>query len=242
PPVIAKAFNPAGIPVNATTSLTFTITNPAGNPGALNGVAFSDTLPAGLTVADATATICGGTATTTAASGTIALSGATIAANNQCQFSVTVTATAVGLYTNVTGNVTSTNAGTGNAATANLAVAAPPTINKAFSVDRVAQNGTVFASFTISNPNDPTSNLTLTGVTFTDNFPGGMVVATPNALTNNCGGTGTAGAGSSTIPLTGGAIDPPPPPPVLPGRRRAVSPRLGPLSNAAGSCVVGVNL
>src|SRR6185312_10995409 len=88
PPSIAKAFNPTAIALNATTSLTFTITNPAANAVPLTGVAFTDTLPTGLTVANASATVCGGTLTTTAPTG-IALSGATIAAGAQCQFSVT---------------------------------------------------------------------------------------------------------------------------------------------------------
>src|SRR5262249_60269764 len=54
PPSIAKAFNPSNIALNATTSLTFTITNPAGNPDALTGVAFTDTLRTGLTQATGT--------------------------------------------------------------------------------------------------------------------------------------------------------------------------------------------
>src|SRR5262249_56200527 len=90
PPSIAKVFNPSTIALNATTSLTFTITNPAANVDPLTGVAFSDTLPTGLTVANASATVCGGTLTTTAPTG-IALTGATIAVNSQCQVSVTGT-------------------------------------------------------------------------------------------------------------------------------------------------------
>jgi uncharacterized repeat protein (TIGR01451 family) len=61
PPSIAKVFNPSNIALNATTSLTFTITNPAANAVSLTGVAFTDTLPTGLTVGNASATICGGT-------------------------------------------------------------------------------------------------------------------------------------------------------------------------------------
>src|SRR5205823_11997995 len=90
PPSIQKVFNPSTISLNATTSLTFTITNPAANTAALTGVGFTDTLPTGLTVANASATVCGGTLTTTAPTG-IALTGATINTNSQCQFSVTVT-------------------------------------------------------------------------------------------------------------------------------------------------------
>ena len=214
PPSIAKVFNPSSIALNATTSLTFTITNPAANTVALTGVAFTDTLPTGLTVANATSSVCGGTLTATAPTG-ISLTGATIAANGQCQFSVTVTGAASGQYTNTTGNVSSTNGGTGNTATANLTVATPPSIAKVFGATQIPLNGTTSLTFTIQNPN---TNLALTGVAFTDNLPAGLVVATPNALNNTCGGTATATAGTGVVSLSGGTIA------------------------ASGSCTVSVNV
>jgi len=202
PPSIAKQFNPSTIALNATTSLQFTITNPAANVDPLAGVAFTDTLPTGLTVANATATVCGGTLTTTAPTG-IALTGATIAVGGQCQFSVTVTGAASGQYTNTTGNVTSTNGGTGNTATANLTVASPPTIAKAFGAASIPLNGTTSLTLNITNPN---TNVALTGIAFTDNLPAGLVVATPNALNNTCGGTATASAGSGSVSLSAGTL------------------------------------
>ncbi|HWG50105.1 MAG TPA: hypothetical protein VN669_10450 [Candidatus Acidoferrales bacterium] len=202
PPSIAKVFNPAEIGLNATTSLTFTITNPAANTASLTGVAFTDTLPTGLTVASATATVCGGTLTTTAPTG-IALSGATIAANSQCQFSVTVTGAASGQYTNTTGNVTSTNGGTGNTASANLTVASPPAITKVFGATTIPLNGTTSLTFTIQNPN---TGLALTGLAFTDNLPAGLVVAPTPGLSNTCAGTATAAAGASSVTLSGGTL------------------------------------
>ena len=202
PPSIAKVFNPANIALNATTSLTFTITNPAANAVALTGVAFTDTLPTGLTVANASATVCGGTLTTTAPTG-IALTGATIAVNSQCQFSVTVTGAASGSYTNTTGNVTSTNGGTGNTASANLTVATPPTITKAFGAASIPLNGTTSLTFNITNPNTTTA---LTGIAFTDTLPAGLVIAPTPALSNTCGGTATAVAGSGSISLAGATL------------------------------------
>ena len=47
----------------------------------------------------------------------------------------------------------------------------------------------------------------MSALAFTDNFPGGMSVATTPALTNTCGGTVTGGtAGSTTLSLATGAI------------------------------------
>src|SRR5579884_233469 len=203
PPSIAKIFTPATIALNATTSLTFTITNPASNTVSLTGVAFTDTLPTGLTVASSTSTVCGGTLTTTAPTG-IALSDATIAANGQCQFSLTVTGAAAGAYTNTTSAVTSTNGGTGNTATANLTVTAPaPTITNTFGAASILVNTSTSLTFSIQNPN---TSLGLTGVAFTDALPAGLVVSTPSGLTSSCGGTTTAAAGSASIALVGGTL------------------------------------
>jgi uncharacterized repeat protein (TIGR01451 family) len=202
PPSIAKVFNPNTISLNATTSLTFTITNPGANPDPLTGVAFTDTLPTGLTVANASATVCGGTLTTTAPTG-IALSGATINTSSQCQFSVTVTGAVTGQYTNTTGAVTSTNGGTGNSASASLTVASPPTITKIFGAVTIPLNGTTSLTFTIQNPN---TGVTLTGVAFTDNLPAGLVVASTPNLNNTCGGTATVVAGAGSLSLSGGTL------------------------------------
>ena len=203
PPSIAKEFSPANIAINATTVLTFTITNP-NSTAALTGVAFSDTLPTGLTVANSSSSVCGGGTLTTTASNAINLSGAMVGAGASCTFAVTVTGTASGNYTNTTGAVTSDNGGPGNVASANLLVASPPTIVKSFSVASVPVNGSATLSFTIDNPN---TTLALTGVAFTDGLPAGLVVATPNGLTGSCGaGTITAVAGSSSIGLSGGTL------------------------------------
>jgi len=202
-PTITKAFNPTTIPLGATTSLTFTITNPAANPIALTGVGFTDNLPVGLQVASSSVSTCGGTLTTTLPTG-IVLSGATIAANSQCVFSVTVTGAFSGNYTNTTGTVSSTNGGTGNAATANLIVASPPAIAKAFNPTTIPQTGTTLLTFTLTNP--PANLFALTGVGFSDTLPLGLTVAS-SSIPNTCGtGTLTTTAATRTIVLTGGTI------------------------------------
>ena len=145
PPVISKAFADSAIPLDGTTSLSFTITNP--NVGvALTGVGFTDALPAGVVVATpdgGTGSCGGGTITAIAGSGSIGLVGAALPAGGTCTFAVDVTGTTLGPKVNTTSPVTSTNGGPGNAATARLAVGdtAAPEISKAFGDATIAVGG-----------------------------------------------------------------------------------------------------
>ena len=113
----------------------------------------------------------------------------------------------------------------------------PPTISKLFLPDTVAPNGTTLLSFTISNPNsDPNTNMTLSGIAFTDNLPAGLVIAAPNEISNDCGGTVTATPGSSSISLSGGTLAPAPP--LRPDHLETV-PSTNP---AAGACFITVKV
>jgi uncharacterized repeat protein (TIGR01451 family) len=208
PPSIAKAFSPNPIAVGGVSTLTFTVTNP--NSGlALNGIAFSDTFPAGLQVAatpNVTTTGCGSPTFAPAAGNTsVSFSGGAIAVSGTCTATVNVTATTTGAKVNTTGNVSSTNGGTGNTGSATLNVFAPPTITKAFSPTSIAVNGISTLTITITNPvGNPAG--AVTGVSVSDTFPAGLEVdATPGA-TNTCGGTFAPAATNTTINLTGGTI------------------------------------
>jgi uncharacterized repeat protein (TIGR01451 family) len=121
-PVIAKVFGAASIPLNGSTSLSFTITNP-NVASSLTNVAFTDTLPAGLVVStpNGLAGSCGGgVITATAGSGSILLAGATLAGSASCSFSVNVTGTSAG--TKVNAVTVNSDQGTGNTATASITV------------------------------------------------------------------------------------------------------------------------
>ena len=204
PPSIAKAFSPTIIATNATSTLTFTLTN--NNAAALTGAVFTDTYPAGLLNATTPAVTnsCGGSTTGGAAAGTnIGLTGGTIPANGTCTVSVIVTSAVNGSYANVSGAVSATNGGTGNMASATLIVAANPTIAKRFSPTTIATGGTSALTLTLSN----TSLTPLTGLAFNDSFPSGLTVAATPSLSNSCNGTITGGAASnSAINLSGGTL------------------------------------
>ena len=207
PPTLALSFAAPSVRLGGSIALSFTITNP--NPStALTGVGFAGTLPAGLVIATpngASATTCipPGTITATAGTSLISMAGVTLPPGTSCGFSINITANLAGLRsTGVTPG--SANGGSGSPATAALAVVAPPDIAKAFGAATVPTGGTTGLTITLTNP--AANTVALTGVGFTDPLPAGLVVATPNALVNTCGGTATAVAGSSSVKLTGGTV------------------------------------
>jgi uncharacterized repeat protein (TIGR01451 family) len=206
PPFIAKAFSPAAVGVGGVSRLTLTVTNPNGSR-AIVGTAFSDTYPANLVNAPVPNVVstCGGTLTGGLAGGNfIALSGASIPVNSNCTIAVDVVSAAAGSYVNTSGAVSSTDplVGTGNTATSTLTVVNKPTVSKAFSPSVVLIDGVATLSLTLTNA----APVALSGVAFTDSFPANLRIAAPNALSNTCGGTVTAAAGTGVLGLASGAL------------------------------------
>ncbi len=214
-PTVAAAFSPTAVAMNGISTLTLTLGNPT-TASSLSGIAVSDTLPSGLVFAapPGATTTCSG-ATLSVSGTTFSISGGTLAAGLNCTVSVNVTSTGNAAYANTTGTVSSGNGGTGNTASATITFSPKPTITKSFSVGSIPENGSATLTFTITN-NTPAA---LTGMTFDDLFPAGLVTANPPALSPAapCGGTlsswngsaaGTlaASGGDAGVRLTGGGI------------------------------------
>src|SRR5205823_9163782 len=167
------------------TSLTFTISTPAAT-GRLTGLSFTDSLPAGLVVATpngftlVSGSLGGGTVTATAGSGTVSLAGGSLSAGSSVSFSVNVTGTTAGAKNNSV-TVASTEGGNSAPANASLNVVAPPTATESFGAASIPLNGSTSLTFTITNP--AANPVSLTGLSFTDSLPAGLVVATPNGFT-----------------------------------------------------------
>ncbi len=127
PPGITTVFGAASVPLNGSTSLSFTLNNP--NAGVtLSNVGFFDSLPSGLGVATPNGLIgsCGGgTVTATVGSTFVQLAGASLAAGASCNLSVNVTGFTAGVKNNSV-TVNSLNGGTGNTSNASLTVLAIP--------------------------------------------------------------------------------------------------------------------
>ena len=77
-----------------------------------------------------------------------------------------------------------------------------PSIASAFAPSTIEIGNTSTLTFTITNPNVGP----MTGVAFTDTLPSGLAVASPNDLSNTCGGSVVVDAGSGSITLSGGSI------------------------------------
>ena len=127
PPTIAKAFGGASVALNGNTTLTFTLSNPNSSLS-LSGIGFTDTMPSGLTVSSPnglTGTCGGGTITAASGSTSVNLSGAALTPGSSCTFTVNVMGTTSGAQNNVTSAVTSTEAGNGATASAQITVVGP---------------------------------------------------------------------------------------------------------------------
>src|SRR5205807_2558956 len=106
---LTKTFSPPRIVVTGTATLTLSVTNPNTIP--LIGVVISDTLPAGLVIANpvgfsATGPCIAGISGVSPGSGAFTYSLAPLAAGMTCTFSVNVTANTAGEKT-ITATVTS---------------------------------------------------------------------------------------------------------------------------------------
>ena len=200
PPIISASFNPVQIPLNGNSTLTFTITNPAGNTVALTGVAFSQDLPAGLAVGtpNGLTNTTGGTATATAAAtgaNAITLTGGTIASGSSATVSVTINGSGAGTFNITSSAVTSTNGGTGNTALSTLSTNRPPNATPVISARSPSGSVKIPVSQILAAALDPDAGdiVTLVSVgnptapahgtaTYTGNGSTGFVFYTPKLL------------------------------------------------------------
>ncbi len=213
--VVAKAFVPATVAAQGTSRLTVTLTHANGAP-AFSGLAFTDNLPAGHTIAATpnAVTNCGGVVTAVSGASFFSLAGGSLGAGaTSCTVAVNITTPAgAGVATNTipaTAGVTTTE-GFVNAAAATATITravTAVTLNKSFNPATTLVGGV--SRMTINILNTGANALALTATSLTDALPVGMVIAAvpPNpAPTNTCGGVLTATPGTSAISIANGSI------------------------------------
>ena len=212
---VNKSFSPDVVASGQTSVLTVLLLNPSPDPA--TGTAFTDTLPAGVTIASpaGAGTTCGGSLAATPGGGSLSLSGGTIPPQSggnpgQCQVTVSVVSSAIGSHVNTLGSgaVTSSKGTNAAAAQATLSVPTlePMAGTKVFVPANLHGNGPpATVTITLGNPNP----VPLTGVAFTDPLPATVVVATPANAATSCGaGVVTAAPGTGTVSLANGSFGP----------------------------------
>ena len=210
-PTFTKVFSPDIIGPGSVSTLTFTISN--GGASTVTGLTFTDTLPAGVIIANpavASTTCLDGQVSAPDGGGTITFDGR-LGVGASCTATVDVTSSTVGTHANTSGDLTS-SIGNSGSATDNLTVdATRPGFSKLFAPSGVPLGGTSTLTFTIDNT---ASGQDLTDLTFTDTFPPGLVVADPANVVNTCsatigafsftGGVVTATPGASVVSVANG--------------------------------------
>lgn len=184
-PGFSAEFLPSVIGPGGSSRLTFTIDN-SFSPNPVEELAFSNTLPAGLVIADAPqleSTCIGGTLTGPAGGGTLTFSGGELGSGSECTLSVNVTVATVGVFTNVSGDLTS-DRGNSGAASDDLTVNNNrPGFYKSFSPSTVDAGQTSRLTLTIDNSEGGGN---VFNISYSDQLPEGMLVAQPANLENTC--------------------------------------------------------
>jgi hypothetical protein len=226
-PTFTKSFGPNTVELrpDARTTLTYTITNTSAQP--LRGLAFFDSLPAGLIVANPNNLNngCGGTLAAAPGATAISLVNGSLAANASCTISVDlqVTAATPGVLTSPAVTLTGNEAPAATAAAINLTVTVPaPTFTMAYVPNpSIVPGGGAPATGTLTFTLTNNATVRLTGLTFNYVLPGATTGATGNApglvvaagavpiLSPSCGGGNlVATANTNIIRFSQGQVAP----------------------------------
>jgi VCBS repeat-containing protein len=213
-PTTSTSFLPTTVAIGETSQMTITLENLA-NPFQIRGAQINDRYPDGIANAPADVVVsntCGGTLTAEPNGDFLALATGTIPGLDSCSVVVNVVGKLAGQWVNQTGPIPSANAQTGASAIAGLDVAggaalSPPTVSKTFTPSSVPLAAPAQMTITLTN-NEPSK--AITGVQFSDPYPGGMANAATGVVVaeNTCGGTVTAPQGGVSMALADGTIPP----------------------------------
>ncbi|MGB5199150.1 MAG: hypothetical protein WBR56_04545 [Sedimenticolaceae bacterium] len=212
---INKSFNPIIVTGGQPSLLTIDVIN--SSSATINDVAFTDVFPEGIVVypvPDASTNCQGGTVTAMPGDASVGMVGATLLPNDTCQVFVTTTSIR---YLNLTnfipaGVITSAQGFTNALGTqASLSTLQGLGLTKGFAPAYIPPGATARLILQLISTFDPNavSPVTITGMSFTDPLPAGLVFApVPNASTTCPGATLTVNTGTQALTISGGSLLP----------------------------------
>jgi uncharacterized repeat protein (TIGR01451 family) len=206
-----KVFLPDTIGPGSVSTLLFELSSSEDGP--VTDLAFTDALPAGVVIATPpnASTTCGAGAFVDAPAGgsTITFTGGQLPPTPEgdegvdCLVLVDVTSSTPGTHTNVSGDLTSSLGNHGDA-TADLTVTtARPGFTKSFAPSPITVGQTSTLTLTIDNSANASAAF---GLSFIDNLPAGLVVASPANGATTCSGSLTASPGAGSISFNFGTV------------------------------------
>ena len=210
-----KQFSPLFVTGNQPSTLTIDVVNTSGVP--INNVSFTDVFPQGIQVystPNAQTTCAGGTVAAAPGNGQVSLTGAQLAAGGTCQVSVTVTSVAfLNLTNTIPAGAVSSQGGYTNATptSATLSTLQGLGVSKGFEPAYVAPNAVSRLKIRLANTFDPNivNPTVLTGVSYTDQLPAGLVfAAVPNAVSTCTGAQITVDSLQRSVTLSGVTLAP----------------------------------
>ncbi|WP_299693603.1 autotransporter outer membrane beta-barrel domain-containing protein [uncultured Tateyamaria sp.] len=201
----ALAFAPTSVAQGATSTYTLTLTSAAAALDTVN-IAASQTLPAGLVVADvpnASTTCTSATLGATAGGSSITLTGGTLTAGANCAVTVDVVSVLTASYPTTLSSLGSDFGVQAVLPSATLTVVQAPaaTVTSAFAPTSVAQGGV--ATLTVTLDNAAAAVPTTLGA-LQDALPTGLNIASPDNAATTCVGSTVSASGTSGF-ATGGA-------------------------------------
>jgi hypothetical protein len=208
-PSFSAQFSPDAMNSGNVTTLSFTISNNSGSPA--QDLAFSGTLPTGVTIAAGSqSNTCSNSNLTATAGGTsISFSGGRLGNGSSCLVALPVTSSTVGTHVFTSGDLTS-DLGNSGTATDNLTVnAAAANFSKSLSQSTVTRGNTTVLTYDMTvtvapNPGSPSLDFFYyTTPSFSETLPAGLTFSSPLQATTDCGGTVDLDSEAGTIDFAG---------------------------------------
>jgi LPXTG-site transpeptidase (sortase) family protein len=207
---VVKGFNPLIVTGGSASTLSVQLVN--ANNAPLTGIAFTDNMPGGMTIANPAnlnVGTCGGVLIGNPGDSSFSFSGGSLAAATSCTVTLSATMNANGNLTNeILANAVTTFNGATNPQKAEATLTNLPgaSVSKFFGPNTIRSDSGEYSTLTITILN--TGNVPITGMGVFDNLPNGLTIAPPPAPdpVTLCGGTLTADPNTQLIQLSDASL------------------------------------